>query len=57
MENMEEMDVMIYETRKMLNTIIEEKQNLLDEEVIATSQKLDIFLNKYNNLLKKKILK
>lgn len=57
MENMEEMNIMIYETRKMLNTIIEEKQNLLDEEVIAISQKLDIFLNKYNNLLKKKILK
>lgn len=54
MKSVEEMDVIIYETRKMLNTIIEEKQNLLDEEVIAISQKLDAFLNKYNNLLKKK---
>ena len=53
MERLKEMEILIYEIRQALNTIIEEKCNLLDAEVIAMSQKLDGFLNKYNSLLVK----
>lgn len=54
MQNLEEIKIIIDEMRQILSTIIEEKQNLLDAEVIAISQKLDGALNKYNNLLEKK---
>ena len=57
MENLEEMKIIIDEMRETLSTTIEEKQNLLDAEVIAISQKLDDALNKYNNLLEKKSAK
>ena len=55
MKTLEEMKIIIYEMRETLHTIIQEKQNLLDVEVIAISQKLDGVLNEYNNLLKKTI--
>lgn len=51
MKNLQEINKMIYEIRQTLNTTIEEKQDLLDSEVIDISQKLDSVLNKYNNLL------
>lgn len=51
MKSLEEMNKLIYEIRQSLYIIIDEKQNLLDEEVIAISQKLDNILNEYNNLL------
>lgn len=54
MKTLEEMQIIIDEIRQALSTVIEEKQNLLDAEVIAISQKLDGDLNKYNNLLEKK---
>lgn len=54
MKTLEEMQIIIDEIRQTLSTVIEEKQNLLDAEVIAISQKLDGDLNKYNNLLEKK---
>lgn len=55
MERLKEMEILIYEIRQALNIIIEEKCNLLDVEVIAISQKLDGFLNKYNSLLVEKV--
>jgi hypothetical protein len=55
MKNLEEINILIYEIRQLLYTTIEEKQNLLDEEIITISQKLDDTLNKYNNLLVKKV--
>lgn len=54
MKTLEEMQIIIDEIRQTLSTVIEEKQNLLDAEVIAISQKLDGDLNKYNNLLEVK---
>jgi Spo0E like sporulation regulatory protein. len=54
MDNLEDMKIIIDEIRQTLSTIIDEKQNLLDAEVIAISQKLDDTLNKYNNLREKK---
>jgi hypothetical protein len=53
-KGLEEIKIIIDQIRQTLSTIIEEKQNLLDAEVIAISQKLDGALNKYNNLLEKK---
>ncbi|HHY24378.1 MAG TPA: aspartyl-phosphate phosphatase Spo0E family protein [Clostridiaceae bacterium] len=44
----------IKELRKELNTLILEKQDLLDPDVIAASKKLDDVLNEYNNMKKKK---
>ena len=46
----------IKELRKELNTLILEKQDLLDPDVIAASKKLDDVLNEYNNMKKKKQL-
>lgn len=54
MDNLEDMEVIIDEIRQTLSALIDEKQNLLDVEVIDISQKLDDALNKYNNLLEKK---
>jgi Spo0E like sporulation regulatory protein. len=54
MHTLEEMNMIIYEMRQSLYIIIDEKRNLLDEEVIAISQKLDDILNKYNKLLTRK---
>lgn len=51
MKTLEEMNILIYEIRQVLYTIIDKKHNLLDDEVIAISQKLDNILNEYNNLL------
>lgn len=55
METLEEMNILIYQIRESLYTIIDEKHNLLDKEVITISQKLDGILNKYNNLLIEKV--
>jgi len=51
---LERLAKVIDKIRQTLSTVIDEKQNLLDAEVIAISQKLDDALNKYNNLLEKK---
>lgn len=55
MNNLEEINIVIYELRQTLNTLIKEKDNLLDTEIIIISQKLDTVLNKYNNLLSKMV--
>lgn len=39
--------------RQSLQDLINEKQSLLDPEVIIASQKLDEALNEYHNLFKK----
>ena len=54
MESLKDMKIIIDEMRQTLSSVIDEKQNLLDAEVIAMSQKLDDILNTYNNLLEKK---
>ena len=57
MENLEEIKKTICEMQQELHTIIDEKHNLLHPEVIAASQKLDVALNEYNNLINKKLAK
>ena len=54
MTELNELIFKIEELRKELNTLILEKQDLLDPDVIAASKKLDDALNKYNNMKKKK---
>jgi hypothetical protein len=56
-ETLEEIKAVIYEMRQILMLLIEEKQNLLDAEVIAISQKLDCVLNKYNDCIKEQLVK
>lgn len=52
---LEEFETTIYEMRQALYEIIDKKEDLLDIEVIAVSQKLDDILNEYNQLIEKKI--
>jgi stage 0 sporulation regulatory protein len=53
MEKIDEMDKKVCEMRLKLQRLISEKTNLLDPEVITTSQKLDELLNEYNKILTK----
>jgi hypothetical protein len=48
-----EIEVRIYEMRQALYKVIDSKNNLLDNEVISVSKKLDELLNEYNRLTKK----
>ena len=47
MDDTEKLKMQIQILRKELSDLIEKKDNLLDEEVIALSQKIDILLNEY----------
>lgn len=49
----EEAEKAINRMRQALYKMIDDKENLLDIEVINASQELDCALNKYNELLKK----
>lgn len=51
---LEENEKIIEEMRQALYKIIDEKENLLDLEVVCLSQKLDKILNEYNKLIKNK---
>jgi len=51
-ESLHEMEKTIYEMRQTLYMKIDEKNNLLDVDVIVASKNLDIVLNEYNKLLK-----
>lgn len=46
----------IHQLRKNINDAIENKDNLLDPEILAMSKKLDSLINKYYKLHNKKIL-
>ena len=48
MSTLEEYEIIIDEMRQALYKLVEKKENLLDEEVIASSQELDKALNEYN---------
>ncbi|MCD3347797.1 aspartyl-phosphate phosphatase Spo0E family protein [Clostridium botulinum D/C] len=54
MSEVDEIIEKIEEMRKYLNDLINEKENLLDEEIIWASQTLDRILNDYNNFLAEK---
>ncbi|MCD3351691.1 aspartyl-phosphate phosphatase Spo0E family protein [Clostridium botulinum] len=54
MSEVDEIIEKIEEMRKYLNDLINEKENLLDEEIIWASQTLDKILNDYNNFLSEK---
>ncbi|MCD3233919.1 aspartyl-phosphate phosphatase Spo0E family protein [Clostridium botulinum] len=54
MSEVDEIIEKIEEMRKYLNDLINEKENLLDEEIIWASQTLDRILNDYNNFLSEK---
>ena len=54
MENRYKMNIKIHQMRQALQDLIDEKQSLLDPEVIIASQKLDETLNEYYNLFQKK---
>lgn len=47
----------IEKARKEMNDLISEKGDLLDQEVIIASQKLDSVLNEYNKVLKQNMKK
>ncbi len=51
MGTLEEYELIIYEMRQALYKLIDEKENLLDKEVVAASQELDKALNEYNKEL------
>lgn len=53
LDNLERIEMIIYEMRQSLYEIISKKQDLLDIEVIAASQELDKALNEYNIILNK----
>lgn len=53
MEKLEMINKKICDMRQALQELINEKENLLDPEVIIASQKLDEALNEYNKLLNK----
>lgn len=44
----------IHDLRRQLNTLISEKQNLQDNEIIKASKALDDVLADYENLVNKK---
>jgi len=52
-KTLKEVKKTIYKMRQALHVIIDEKENLLDIEVINASQELDKVLNEYNKLLNK----
>lgn len=54
MDKIEQLMLRIDEMRKQMNDLIQEKENLVDPEVVAASQELDSVLNDYNNILKSK---
>lgn len=54
MLEIEEILRQIENLRKNLNTLIEEKDTLLDPKVIAASQMLDSVLNEYDKIVKDK---
>lgn len=43
----------IEEVRTLMNQLISEKSQLVDEELVLLSQKLDTLLNEYNKFLNK----
>ncbi|WP_026887634.1 aspartyl-phosphate phosphatase Spo0E family protein [Clostridium beijerinckii] len=51
MEEIKEIEKIIYKMRQSLYEIINNEKSLLDIEVIAASQKLDDIINQYNELL------
>lgn len=53
MSKVEELLLKIDETRKLMTDLMEEKENLLDPDVIEASQKLDKVLNDYHEAVKK----
>ena len=53
MKTLKEVEKTIYKMRQALHVTIDEKENLLDIEVINASQELDKVLNEYNKLLNK----
>ena len=50
----EEILTQIEALRKRLNTLIQEKDTLLDPEIVVASQKLDSALNEYGKIAKRK---
>jgi hypothetical protein len=53
MYTLQNIEAAIMKKRQVLYLKIDEKDNLLDIEVITASQELDKALNEYNNLLSK----
>ncbi len=53
MEEFEKINIEICKKRQHMQELIENKDNLLDPEVISASQLLDDILNDYNKLLEK----
>lgn len=54
MRSLQDVEKIIYEMRQELHVIIDKKGSLIDEEVVAASQNLDMILNEYNVLLGKR---
>lgn len=53
MSNKELLLKKIEEIRALMNKLIEEKDELIDPEIVEVSQQLDRLLNEYNDILKK----
>lgn len=52
MESIESINKRIYEMEQNLLNTIKEKVDLFDPEVIVASEKLDLILDEYNNLIR-----
>lgn len=54
MDKVEELILKIDEMKSQMNNLIEQKEDLVDLEVVEVSQKLDSILNDYNSILESK---
>lgn len=57
MSKIQDIEVEIRKLREKLTELIEQKENLLDPQVIAASKMLDSSLNKYTEIISDKVEK
>lgn len=57
MSKIKNIEVEIQKLREELTELIEQKENLLDPQVIAASKMLDSSLNKYSEIISDKVEK
>lgn len=55
MSEIKEIKEQIEKLRINLHKLIDEKNDLLDPDVVAASQMLDVVLNKYNEIINKSL--
>ena len=55
MSKIQDIEVEIQKLREKLTELIEQKENLLDPQVVAASKILDSSLNKYSEIISDKV--